>query len=83
MAHREHQRARQADVADADLSCGAEGICPDADEVPITIECDVGARHAAAHEECRGPLEYKYAAYVLIPGEVARESGMMSPTNPI
>jgi hypothetical protein len=36
-----------------------------------------------AHEECRRPLEYKYASYVLIPGEVARKSGMMSPTNPI
>jgi alkanesulfonate monooxygenase SsuD/methylene tetrahydromethanopterin reductase-like flavin-dependent oxidoreductase (luciferase family) len=23
----------------------------------------VGARHATAHEECRGPLEYKYNAY--------------------
>jgi alkanesulfonate monooxygenase SsuD/methylene tetrahydromethanopterin reductase-like flavin-dependent oxidoreductase (luciferase family) len=32
-------------------------------EFPITIECYVGARHATAHEECRGPLEYKYAAY--------------------
>jgi alkanesulfonate monooxygenase SsuD/methylene tetrahydromethanopterin reductase-like flavin-dependent oxidoreductase (luciferase family) len=32
-------------------------------EFPITVECYVGARHAAAHEECRGPLEYKYNAY--------------------
>ena len=32
-------------------------------EYPITIECHVGAQHATAHEECRGPLEYKYGAY--------------------
>src|SRR6266700_1084806 len=32
-------------------------------EFPTTIECYVGARHATAHEECRAPLEYKYAAY--------------------
>jgi alkanesulfonate monooxygenase SsuD/methylene tetrahydromethanopterin reductase-like flavin-dependent oxidoreductase (luciferase family) len=32
-------------------------------EFPITIECYVGERHATAHEECRGPLEYKYNAY--------------------
>ena len=32
-------------------------------EYPITVECYVGDRHATAHEECRGPLEYKYAAY--------------------
>ncbi|HTW53047.1 MAG TPA: LLM class flavin-dependent oxidoreductase [Stellaceae bacterium] len=32
-------------------------------EYPITIECYVGARHATAHEECRGPLEFKYSAY--------------------
>jgi len=32
-------------------------------ESPITVECYVGAQHASAHEECRGPLEYKYAAY--------------------
>jgi alkanesulfonate monooxygenase SsuD/methylene tetrahydromethanopterin reductase-like flavin-dependent oxidoreductase (luciferase family) len=32
-------------------------------EFPITVECYVGARHATAHEECRGPLEYKYTAY--------------------
>jgi alkanesulfonate monooxygenase SsuD/methylene tetrahydromethanopterin reductase-like flavin-dependent oxidoreductase (luciferase family) len=32
-------------------------------EFPITVECYVGERHATAHEECRGPLEYKYAAY--------------------
>jgi hypothetical protein len=28
-------------------------------------------------------LHYRAGASVLIPGEVARESGMMSPTNPI
>src|SRR3954468_2953923 len=32
-------------------------------EYPITVECYVGARRATAHEECRGPLEYKYNAY--------------------
>lgn len=32
-------------------------------EFPITIECYVGARHATAHAECQGPLEYKYNAY--------------------
>ena len=32
-------------------------------EFPITVECYVGDRHATAHEECRGPLEYKYKAY--------------------
>ena len=32
-------------------------------EFPITVECYVGARNATAHEECRGPLEYKYNAY--------------------
>jgi alkanesulfonate monooxygenase SsuD/methylene tetrahydromethanopterin reductase-like flavin-dependent oxidoreductase (luciferase family) len=32
-------------------------------EFPITVECHVGASHASAYEECRGPLEYKYAAY--------------------
>jgi alkanesulfonate monooxygenase SsuD/methylene tetrahydromethanopterin reductase-like flavin-dependent oxidoreductase (luciferase family) len=32
-------------------------------EFPITVECYVGASNATAHEECRGPLEYKYAAY--------------------
>ena len=32
-------------------------------EFPITIECYVGERQATAHEECRGPLEYKYGAY--------------------
>ena len=30
---------------------------------PIERECYVGATHAGALEECRGPLEYKYAAY--------------------
>jgi alkanesulfonate monooxygenase SsuD/methylene tetrahydromethanopterin reductase-like flavin-dependent oxidoreductase (luciferase family) len=33
------------------------------DEFPITLECYVGARHATAHAECKGPLEYKYNAY--------------------
>ena len=32
-------------------------------EFPITVECYVGDRYATAHEECRGPLEYKYNAY--------------------
>ena len=32
-------------------------------EFPITLECHVGASQASALEECRGPLEYKYAAY--------------------
>jgi alkanesulfonate monooxygenase SsuD/methylene tetrahydromethanopterin reductase-like flavin-dependent oxidoreductase (luciferase family) len=32
-------------------------------EFPITVECYVGAHQATAHEECRGPLEYKYHAY--------------------
>lgn len=32
-------------------------------EFPITVECYVGEKHATAHEECRGPLEYKYNAY--------------------
>jgi alkanesulfonate monooxygenase SsuD/methylene tetrahydromethanopterin reductase-like flavin-dependent oxidoreductase (luciferase family) len=32
-------------------------------EFPITVECYVGARHGTAHEECGGPLEYKYNAY--------------------
>jgi alkanesulfonate monooxygenase SsuD/methylene tetrahydromethanopterin reductase-like flavin-dependent oxidoreductase (luciferase family) len=32
-------------------------------EFPITLECYVGANQASALEECRGPLEYKYAAY--------------------
>ena len=32
-------------------------------EYPITVECYVGADHRTAHEECRGPLEYKYGAY--------------------
>ncbi|MDB5398906.1 MAG: hypothetical protein QOF70_7720 [Acetobacteraceae bacterium] len=32
-------------------------------EFPITIECYVGDNNATAHEECRGPLEYKYNAY--------------------
>ena len=32
-------------------------------EFPITIECYVGENNATAHEECRGPLEFKYNAY--------------------
>jgi alkanesulfonate monooxygenase SsuD/methylene tetrahydromethanopterin reductase-like flavin-dependent oxidoreductase (luciferase family) len=32
-------------------------------EYPITVECYVGDNHRTAHEECRGPLEYKYNAY--------------------
>lgn len=32
-------------------------------EFPITVECYVGESNATAHEECRGPLEYKYNAY--------------------
>jgi alkanesulfonate monooxygenase SsuD/methylene tetrahydromethanopterin reductase-like flavin-dependent oxidoreductase (luciferase family) len=32
-------------------------------EFPITVECYVGENNATAHEECRGPLEYKYNAY--------------------
>jgi alkanesulfonate monooxygenase SsuD/methylene tetrahydromethanopterin reductase-like flavin-dependent oxidoreductase (luciferase family) len=32
-------------------------------EFPITVECYIGARHATAHKECRGPLEYKDSAY--------------------
>ncbi len=32
-------------------------------DFPITVECYVGERHATAHEECRGPLQYKYNAY--------------------
>jgi alkanesulfonate monooxygenase SsuD/methylene tetrahydromethanopterin reductase-like flavin-dependent oxidoreductase (luciferase family) len=32
-------------------------------EYPITVECYVGERNATAHDECRGPLEYKYNAY--------------------
>ena len=30
---------------------------------PIERECYVGANHRTAFDECRGPLEYKYAAY--------------------
>ncbi len=30
---------------------------------PIERECYVGASHRTAFDECRGPLEYKYAAY--------------------
>ena len=43
-----------------------------AKEFPITVECYVGANHATAHEECRGPLEYKYNSYAAW--------GMESPT---
>ncbi len=32
-------------------------------DYPITVECYVGANNATAHEECRGPLQYKYNAY--------------------
>jgi alkanesulfonate monooxygenase SsuD/methylene tetrahydromethanopterin reductase-like flavin-dependent oxidoreductase (luciferase family) len=32
-------------------------------EFPITLECYVGASQASALEECRQPLEFKYAAY--------------------
>jgi alkanesulfonate monooxygenase SsuD/methylene tetrahydromethanopterin reductase-like flavin-dependent oxidoreductase (luciferase family) len=32
-------------------------------EYPITVECYVGERNGTAHDECRGPLEYKYNAY--------------------
>jgi alkanesulfonate monooxygenase SsuD/methylene tetrahydromethanopterin reductase-like flavin-dependent oxidoreductase (luciferase family) len=32
-------------------------------EFPLTRECYVGASHAAALEECREALRYKYAAY--------------------
>lgn len=32
-------------------------------EFPITVECYIGENHSTAHEECRGPLEYKYNAY--------------------
>ena len=32
-------------------------------EYPIARECYVGASHATAFAECRGPLEYKYNAY--------------------
>ena len=63
MAHRQFERARQARAADADLSRGAEGIRPHAVEHPITVECYVGENQATAHEECRGPLEFKYNAY--------------------
>ena len=34
MADRQHQRARQGDFTDANLSCGPEGIRPDTDGVP-------------------------------------------------
>lgn len=34
-----------------------------AQHFPIERECYIGASHKTALEECRGPLEYKYAAY--------------------
>lgn len=34
-----------------------------ADAFPIIRECYVSANHKTAQDECRGPLEYKYAAY--------------------
>lgn len=37
------------------------GRTPDA--YPIIRECYVGASHANALEECRGPLQYKYDTY--------------------
>jgi hypothetical protein len=37
--------------------------CAHIDGHAITVEYYLGARHATAHEECRAPLEYKYAAY--------------------
>jgi alkanesulfonate monooxygenase SsuD/methylene tetrahydromethanopterin reductase-like flavin-dependent oxidoreductase (luciferase family) len=45
-------------------------------EFPITVECYVGARNATAHDECRGPLEYKYNAYASwgLPGRKAEKS---------
>ena len=45
-------------------------------EFPITVECHVGDRHATAHEECRGPLEYKYSAYAAwgLPNSAAQGS---------
>jgi alkanesulfonate monooxygenase SsuD/methylene tetrahydromethanopterin reductase-like flavin-dependent oxidoreductase (luciferase family) len=41
-------------------------------EFPIARECYVGDSNATAMEECRGPLEYKYASYAAW--------GMESPT---
>ncbi len=41
-------------------------------ELPIARECYVGTSNATAMEECRGPLEYKYASYAAW--------GMESPT---
>jgi len=41
-------------------------------EFPIARECYIGASNATAMEECRGPLEYKYASYAAW--------GMESPT---
>jgi alkanesulfonate monooxygenase SsuD/methylene tetrahydromethanopterin reductase-like flavin-dependent oxidoreductase (luciferase family) len=36
---------------------------PEPQERPITRECYVGTSRSSAHEECRGPLVYKYEAY--------------------
>jgi alkanesulfonate monooxygenase SsuD/methylene tetrahydromethanopterin reductase-like flavin-dependent oxidoreductase (luciferase family) len=46
-------------------------------EFPITVECYVADRQATAHEECRGPLEYKYAAYAAwgLPDQAAGARG--------
>src|SRR5580658_10434651 len=41
-------------------------------DFPIARECYVGAQHATAMDECRGPLEYKYNSYAAW--------GMESPT---
>src|SRR5262252_5575530 len=40
----------------------------------------VGSRHATAHEECRGPLEYKYNAYAAwgLENRTAQSSGQGS-----
>src|ERR1700737_256433 len=64
MAHRQHQRPRQGNAADADLPSGAEGIWPDADRVPDhrRMLCR-RARRPTPNRERREPLEYKYAAY--------------------
>jgi alkanesulfonate monooxygenase SsuD/methylene tetrahydromethanopterin reductase-like flavin-dependent oxidoreductase (luciferase family) len=45
-------------------------------EYPITVECYVGERNATAHDECRGPLEYKYNAYASwgLPGRKAEKT---------
>ena len=38
-------------------------IAKTVEEFPIQRECYVGITHHTALDECRGPLEYKYAAY--------------------